>query len=288
MMAGCSAAPDAATENTEDVAATSEEAINSTCGHAPLASIDGIPAYAMCGYTPVYSDDGEHTRTYGGSGWIRTGGNYGYQCVELAERYEHFKYDVPVGWGGAYAKDMCADHPSDLHTTSSPVHGDLMVIKPYTCGIHFAGHVAVVNEVVSGNRVKVVQQNEYPANGEFAHDCALCYLHADRNNDCGDKADGAYCGDSTSLKGGKKGTLYHCKNHEISSHTTCDLGCNVVSGANDACKTEAPSTPGTQDGGSDKTDFGNGYENVLHHETDFDPKSWTADEPNPKLEEANP
>jgi hypothetical protein len=232
MMAGCSAAP--VSDEANEATGTSEDAVTSACGHGSLASIDGIPAYGYCGNFNVYSDDGVHTRKTPATGWVRTEGGYGYQCVELAERYMHFQWDVPVGWGGAFAKDMCADHPSDVSRTSDPVHGDLMVLAPNKCGIHGAGHVAVVNELASGSRVKVVQQNEYPANGEFNRDCALCFLHASANNDCGEKSDGEYCGDSSSLKRGKKGTLYHCKDHKIESKKVCDLGCDVVSGANDA------------------------------------------------------
>lgn len=65
----------------------SDEAIDSICSEKASASIDGIPAYAYCGDTDVWSDNGVDTmKSSGGTGWVRTEHGYGYQCVEFAVR----------------------------------------------------------------------------------------------------------------------------------------------------------------------------------------------------------
>src|SRR5262249_36202689 len=140
---------------------------------------------------------------------------YGYQCVEYAVRYEWAKFGVATGWGIGYAKQMCATHPSSMSTTSSPVHGDLIVFGAGSCGSDpVAGHGAVVNTVGSST-VSVVQEN---VAGSYTYNktCALCFLHAAKNTGTTDPcatapSGGMYCGQSTQWGGGTKDVLYDCQ-----------------------------------------------------------------------------
>lgn len=229
VVAGCSS-------NADEAVSSSDEAVvipASLCGKAAIATIDDIPAYPNdCGNVNVWSNDGRTTATHAGTGagWVQTEGGYGYQCTELASRYMHFRFGTATHWGIAEAKDMCATHPTDVSKTSSPVEGDLMVFAPNVC-VGGAGHVAVVSSVTS-TTASVVQQNE-TANGKgtYKRTCALCFLHAARNNVCGDAADGAHCGATTGFTGGTKGTLYVCKGHAVASSTVCADGCEADAGA---------------------------------------------------------
>ncbi len=238
---GCSSSPD------ESVAAVSEPLTTpaSLCGKAALTTIDDIPAYPNdCGNVNVWSNDGRLTQKVAGTGagWVQTEGGYGYQCTELAVRYTHFLFGTSPHWGIAEAKDMCGTHPTDLTKTSSPVHGDLMVFTANDC-VGAAGHVAVVSSV-SGKTVSVVQQNEgSTGKGTYNESCAACFLHAARNNACGDKGNGAYCGDTSGFTGGTKGTLYVCDGYAVKSSTACEYGCDATAEVN-ACSA-APSDAGS-------------------------------------------
>jgi hypothetical protein len=227
MVAGCSSNP-----ADEDVASTSEALTPaSLCGKAAIATIDDIPAYPNdCGNVNVWSNDGRTTQTVpgAGTGWVQTEGGYGYQCTELASRYMHFRFGTTTHWGIAEAKDMCATHPADVSKTSSPVEGDLMVFEPGVC-VGAAGHVAVVSRVTS-TTASVVQQNETASGkGTYSRNCASCFLHAARNNVCGDATDGAHCGAVNGF-GGESDTLYVCKGYEIASSTVCAHGCSSDAG----------------------------------------------------------
>src|SRR6185312_1352422 len=135
------------------------QANDGICNKAPGASIDGFPAYPYCGNFNVYTDDGIHTQSTAASGWTQTEGGYGYQCVEFAVRYFYFKWNVSHGWFVGYATDMCGTHPSDVSVTSSPVHGDLAVIKPGCGGADAtAGHVFAIDSM-SGTTIAAIQQN---------------------------------------------------------------------------------------------------------------------------------
>jgi hypothetical protein len=240
---GCSSSPD------DGDVAWSSEALTmpaSLCGKAAIATIDDIPAYPNdCGNVNVWSNDGRTTKTAPGTGtgWVQTEGGYGYQCTELASRYMHFRFGTATHWGIAEAKDMCATHPTDVSKTSSPVEGDLMVFAPGVC-VGAAGHVAVVSSVTS-TTASVVQQNE-TANGvgTYKRTCASCFLHAARNNVCGDAANGAHCGAVDGF-GGKSGTLYVCKSYAVESSTVCADGCN---------SSDAGSVCASADAGDDASD----------------------------------
>jgi hypothetical protein len=243
---GCSSNPD------DGAVAWSSEALTipaSLCGKAAIATIDDIPAYPNdCGDVNVWSDDGRTTQTVPGQGtaWVQTEGGYGYQCTELASRYMHFRFGTTTHWGIAEAKDMCATHPTDVSKTSSPVEGDLMVFAAGVC-VGAAGHVAVVSSVTS-TTASVVQQNE-TANGKGTYNrtCASCFLHAARNNVCGDAANGAHCGAVNGF-GGTSGTRYVCNDYAVASSTVCADGCNV-SDAGSVC-----AAPDAGDDASSKDD----------------------------------
>ncbi len=241
----CSAAPH------EDVA-QSNAAVDTICSETAAATLDGIPAYAYCGNFNVWSNNGADTKSAsGGSGWVQTEGGYGYQCVEYAVRYAHFKFGTSTAWGIGYAKEMCATHPSGISTTSSPIHGDLVVFTPGTCGVDAtAGHVAVVDTLASST-VTVVQEN---VAGQYTYNksCVSCYLHEASNTGTSDpcsaaSADGYYCGQSTQFgPGGTKDDLYDCVGGATSSKAACPYGCIVEPpGTNDKC------APAPADAGAD-------------------------------------
>ncbi|HEX7499572.1 MAG TPA: CHAP domain-containing protein, partial [Polyangia bacterium] len=170
---------------------TSSEISDGICGGQPLAMIDGIPAFAMCDAalnSNVWSSTGGDTASVSeGPGWVETGvgrisGKNGYQCTELAMRYFYFRFGI-CPWIAVPAKDMCSETvPSTVVLTTTPVHGDLVILPPGCNGAgQESGHVAVVN-TVSGSSVTVVQQNA-GVNGTatFHTDCATCFIHAVAN-----------------------------------------------------------------------------------------------------------
>ena len=232
LVVACSSAP-------EDVG-QSNAPVDYICSEAPTVTLDGIPAYAFCGNTYVWSNNGVDTKSAsGGSGWVRTEGGYGYQCVEYAIRYTHFKFGTSVGWGINYADQMCATHPASMSKTTTPVHGDLMIFGAGSCGASAqAGHVAVV-DVVSATTVGVVQENP-AAKHTYNRSCASCFLHDAKN--VGDPCtaapkDGLYCGQSPRLgPGGTKDTLYDCVAGATKTKTACASGCTVEApGTDDTC-----------------------------------------------------
>jgi MYXO-CTERM domain-containing protein len=222
----------------EDVG-QSNDAVDYICKENASATLDGIPAYAYCGNFNVWSNNGVDTKSAsGGTGWVQTEGGYGYQCVEYAVRYEHFKFGVGTGWGISYAYQMCNTHPSSMSKVSTPMHGDLMIFAPGSCGSDkTAGHVAVV-DTVGSTSVKTVQENTA---GSYTYNksCASCWLHAANNT--GDPcatapSNGLYCGQSKQWGGGTKDVLYTCKNGVTTSKTTCAYGCIVEpTNTNDQC-----------------------------------------------------
>ena len=254
---GCASQAPASGDEGAAIGETSEALTlpKSVCGQAPLASIDSIPAYRNdCGDNRIWSDDGKNTSKVNHSGWVATEeAPAGYQCVELAIRYEYFKYEVSNHWGIEVAADMCTHHPTNVSViskTGTPVHGDLMVF-PRGGHLGSAGHVAVVSSV-SGSNVKVVQENVGTvAATTYPKSWASCFIHADRNNDCGHASNSSYCGATSAFSAGKEGTLYTCESHAVHAKTVCKYGCESVSGAPDKCS-PAPSDAG--DGGDDGGD----------------------------------
>ena len=147
--------------------------------------VDGIPAYSQCtasGSSSIYSNDGINTSTTAsGADWIRTQGSYGYQCTEFAHRYLIFRWNVqgvPNGNAGTWCTNPA---PAGLVKTAVPVHGDIIVFPPGSCGASSTtGHVAVVDTVLSSTSVTIVEQN-VASRRTCAISCADCFLHAVAN-----------------------------------------------------------------------------------------------------------
>jgi surface antigen len=147
--------------------------------------VDGIPAYQQCTDSTnadIYSNNGVDTAaSSGGSGWTRTQFGGGYQCTELAHRYLSFKWavkSVPNGNAGVWCDGSI---PSGLEKTTTPVHGDLIVFAPGSCGAdQTTGHVAVVDVVNTNTTVTFVEQNR-AGRRSCASNTAACFLHATAN-----------------------------------------------------------------------------------------------------------
>jgi surface antigen len=155
------------------------------CNETPPATraVDGIPAYAQCSTSTgsVYSNNGVDTKsTSGGAGWIRTQMGGGYQCTEFAHRYLAFHWNVkstPGGNAGSWGDDAL---PTGLVKTTAPVHGDLIVFAPGSCGASSStGHIAVIDSM-SGTSLTIVEQNGASRRSCKAS-CAKCFLHAQAN-----------------------------------------------------------------------------------------------------------
>lgn len=233
------------------------QGVTSICGDAPAVStFDGYPAFKYCGNFDVYSNDGKNTSSTPQAGWVKTEGGYGYQCVELAVRYFHFRWGISTGWGVMGAKDMCGTHPSGVSQTSNPVAGDLMVFGASSCGADPTfGHVGVVDSV-SGTTISLVQQNT-ASKYNYKQSCASCFLHA-ASNSGGSVTDpcataptsGLYCGESNQWGGGDPGYLYDCQGGATASKQKCTYGCNAApAGTADTCN-PAPSGTGGTGGGA--------------------------------------
>lgn len=201
---------------------TAAQAIDSCNEMVPANRfIDGFPAYAQCAATQnsaIYSNNGIDTATTSmGSDWVRTQGDGGYQCTELAHRYLLFKWKVtwlPRGNAGTWC-DTMPTAGSGVVQTTTPVHGDLIVFAPGSCGADgTTGHVAVVDTVGNaGGKLSAVQQN-VASRTSYAPSCAKCFLHVVANNGStgtagagGMGAGGAAAGGSSSSgAGGTPGT----------------------------------------------------------------------------------
>ena len=156
------------------------------CGETVPANrfIDGIPAYAQCAASmnaAIYSNDGIGTATMAtDSTWVRTQRSGGYQCTELANRYLRFRFNVtsvPNGDAGVWCE---AALPAGLQKVTAPVHGDLIVLAPGSCGADATtGHVAVV-DTVAADTLMAVQQNG-ASRSRYNLTCAACFLHATAN-----------------------------------------------------------------------------------------------------------
>jgi MYXO-CTERM domain-containing protein len=184
---GCGGDPDRAEP---EAVGTVTEAIGPCNETVPTTRfIDGFPAYAQCATTQnsaIYSNNGIDTATTAmGSDWVRTQGNGGYQCTELAHRYWLFKWKVtwlPRNNAGFWCDDI-PPATSGVVQTTTPVHGDLIVFAPGSCGADsVTGHVAVVDTVgAAGGKLSAVQQN-VASRSSYAPSCAKCFLHVVAND----------------------------------------------------------------------------------------------------------
>lgn len=158
-------------------------------------NVDGIPSYAQCADSnsaAIYSNNGVDTATTQmGSDWVRTQWSGGYQCTEFAHRYLHFKWGVkwiPNGNAGMWC-DTQPPASSGVVQTMTPVHGDVMVLAPGSCGADgTTGHVTVV-DVVADSKLTVVEQNG-ARRGNYMASCAKCFLHVMANNGTASPAPG--------------------------------------------------------------------------------------------------
>ena len=154
----------------------------------------------------VYSNNGTDTSTTsGGAGWVRTQSSGGYQCTELAHRYLYFKWNVtsvPNGNAGVWCDGAL---PSGVVKATTPVHGDLVVFAPGSCGADATtGHVAVIDVVNADTSLSVVQQN-VASRSKYMASCAACFLHVTAND--GSSSDGGVpFGDAAGGAGGATGT----------------------------------------------------------------------------------
>ncbi|HEX6243988.1 MAG TPA: CHAP domain-containing protein, partial [Polyangiales bacterium] len=166
-----------------------QQALNACDEMVPAnRQIDGIPAYAQCAMFesgPIYSNNGVDTSaTKMGSDWIRTQPSGGYQCTELAHRYWLFRWQVtwlPRGNAGSWC-DTMPPASSGVVQSTTPMHGDLMVLAPGSCGADATtGHVTVVDVVDSATqKLTVVEQNR-ARRGSYMQSCAKCFLHVVAN-----------------------------------------------------------------------------------------------------------
>jgi len=180
------------------------------CGETVPANrfIDGIPAYAQCTASmnaAIYSNDGINTATAAAdSGWVRTQRSGGYQCTELAHRYLHFRFNVtsvPNGDAGVWCD---AALPAGLEKTTIPVHGDLIVLAPGSCGADATtGHVAVVDTIAADMASLMAVQQNSAGRTRYNTTCAACFLHATANTGTPSPDGGA--GDAGGPDGGSGG-----------------------------------------------------------------------------------
>lgn len=152
-------------------------------------NIDGIPSYAQCpenASSAIFSNNGVDTATTSmGADWVRTQYSGGYQCTELAHRYLYFKWGVkwiPNGNAGSWCDTMPPAN-SGMVQTMAPVHGDIMVLAPGSCGASATtGHVTVVDIVDAAKaKLTVVEQNG-ARRGSYNQSCAKCFLHVVAND----------------------------------------------------------------------------------------------------------
>jgi surface antigen len=152
-------------------------------------NVDGFPAYAQCdaaANSAIYSNNGIDTATSSmGADWVRTQWSGGYQCTEFAHRYLHFKWKVdwiPNGNAGEWCDTMPPAN-SGLVQTMTPVHGDIMVLAPGSCGAaEGTGHVNVIDVVGANDKLTAVEQNRAGRNSFYTTSCAKCFLHVVAND----------------------------------------------------------------------------------------------------------
>lgn len=172
--------------------------------------VDGLPAYKQCDSTnaAIWSNNGVDTSaTSQGADWVLTQYSGGYQCTEWAWRYMHFKWKVDYRSGNAGS--WCDGKlPAGLTKSTVPVHGDLIVFAPGSCGADSTtGHIAVVDVVnTAASSVTLVEQNNAGRRNSKIS-CALCFLHAVANDGAnnGGAGGGAGTGGSTGAGAGSTG-----------------------------------------------------------------------------------
>lgn len=156
-----------------------------TSGPRVLGTWDGTNAYALNkDYRAVYATSATSASYTRQPGSVLTDTD-GFQCVELAVRYFHFRKHIPVAsWGGIdKAVNMCDKRAPGVSKTSHPVAGDLVVLNAWDdhAGTKEAGHVAIVTGV-KGDVISTFTQNwgqdaKSRVNVSQKQD-VKCFLHA--------------------------------------------------------------------------------------------------------------
>lgn len=180
---------DSAVAPTPDVGVSSQ-ALDACSETVPAnRNVDGVPAYAQCTASndaAIYSNNGIDTSlTQVDKTWVKTQYSGGYQCTELAHRYLYFRWNVkwiPNGNAG----NWCDTQPpanSGVVQTMTPVHGDVMVLAPGSCGASAdTGHVNLIDTVdMAGGKVTAVEQN-VAGRHPYMMSCAKCFLHVMAND----------------------------------------------------------------------------------------------------------
>lgn len=170
-----------ATEPFEEDTSTVDQAV--TAGTA-IGTWDGTTSFAFGGKC-----QNVFAKSLTSAGFTQTSGSVltdtcGFQCVELALRYFHFRKGIPAtSWNIGTAIQMCNARPAGVSLTSSPVAGDLVVLKANDSAVQTGpeGHVAIVRSL-SGDSVATFNENWANDSTAFAtisrsRDVA-CFLHA--------------------------------------------------------------------------------------------------------------
>ena len=98
------------------------------------------------------------------------------------QRHLYFKWRVQAILDINAAEFCSHSLPSDLVKATTPVHGDVMVFGPGSCGADSPGHIAVVDIVNSAaSQVTIVDENNV-GRGTYDKSCGTCYLHTTANH----------------------------------------------------------------------------------------------------------
>lgn len=166
-------------------AAAASAAPAKTSSPRVLGTWDGTNAYALNNdFRAVYATSATSASYTKQPGSVLTDTD-GFQCVELAMRYFHFRKHIPVASWGTIGKavDMCDKRAPGVSKTSHPVAGDLVVLnaRDAHAGTGISGHVAIVTGV-KGDTISTFTQNwnfdaTSHANVSQKQD-VKCFLHA--------------------------------------------------------------------------------------------------------------
>jgi hypothetical protein len=109
---------------------------------------------------------------------VRTQGSGGYQCTELAHRYLYFRWNVtsvPNGNAGVWCDGTL---PSGLVKATTPVHGDLIVLAPGSCGRRRHHRTRRRHRRGQRRHLHVGRNSKTaPADSKYMMSCAACFLH---------------------------------------------------------------------------------------------------------------
>jgi len=145
-----------------------------------IGSWNGTNAYALDDtFRPVYASSLTSAGYGRRPGSIETDTD-GFQCVELAVRYFHYRKGIAAsGWKAGAATDMCDRPAPGVSRTSKPAPGDLVVLKANDrhVGTGSAGHVAIVT-ASRGSTISTFNQNwdhDRTAFGSVSRDDVMCF-----------------------------------------------------------------------------------------------------------------